>query len=282
MSVTARLASFAAALLAVFGLAFALGRFVDVDVDTDDHGHEPATAHGAHGDSGYALALDRRAVRAGASEVSFRVTDEDGAAVTSYAERHERELHLIVVAADNMADYQHVHPTIDADGTWSAPLALAPGRYRLFADTQPTGADAMVLEADLRATGGKPVRQALPAPATLDRIGPYAVELVAEDSAVAFSVTRNGEPVTDLEPYLGAFGHLVALRVDDLAYLHAHPEDAPAGPEVTFGVEFGEPGRHALYFDFKHDGTVRTAQFTFEVGDVDADDQHGKGRGHGH
>jgi len=270
MSVTTRLVAFAVALAAVFGLAFFVGGFSDVDVEVDDeHGHERA---------GYALALDTRHVSAGQAEVRFQVVDGAGTAVTAYDERHERDLHLIVVAADNLGDYQHVHPELAPDGTWSATLGVSPGRYRLFADTQPADAAEMVLEAELRATGGKPVRQPLPEPTEVARVGRYAVTLAADGSTVTFTVTRDGEPVTDLEPYLGADGHLVALREDDLAYLHAHPEDGPAGPEVTFEVEFGAAGRHALYFDFRHGGVVRTAQFTYDAGG-EAD---GSGGHHGH
>ena len=56
-------------------------------------------------------------------------------------------------------------------------------------------------------------------------------------SKLTFTVTRDGVPVTTLQPYLGASGHLVALRIGDLAYLHVHPMDEPAGesgPEVAF------------------------------------------------
>ena len=41
---------------------------------------------------------------------------------------------------------------------------------------------------------------------------------------LTLTVTKDGQPVTDLQPYLGAYGHLVALRAGDLAYLHVHPE----------------------------------------------------------
>lgn len=271
MSVSTRLVSFAVALAAAFGLAFFVGSMSDVEVDTDDdHGHERADkdprGHGEHRTDSHALALDARQVKAGPTEVRFRVVDADGDVVTSYDERHERDLHLIVVAADNLSDYQHVHPELGDNGIWTADLRLAPGAYRLFADTQPEGAEPMVLEADLRATGGKPIRSPLPEPSEVATVGRYAVTLAADGSHVTFSVTRDGEPVTDLEPYLGANGHLVAIRATDLAYVHAHPEDGPAGPEVTFELEFDGRGRHAFYFDFQHDGVVRTAQFTFDSG----------------
>ena len=73
--------------------------------------------------------------------------------------------------------------------------------------------------------------------------------------------------MADLEPYLGALGHLVAIRASDLAYLHVHPLERQAGPgEVPFAVEVPSEGSYRLFFDFSHQGTVRTAAFTFDVG----------------
>ena len=76
---------------------------------------------------------------------------------------------------------------------------------------------------------------------------------------------RDGEPVTDLEPYLGAYGHLVALRAGDLAYLHVHPEGG-RGP-VAFRAEVPSEGAYHLFLDFKHDGVVRTAAFAVGTGE---------------
>ena len=96
-------------------------------------------------------------------------------------------------------------------------------------------------------------------------------------SELGLTVRRDGRPVTDLDPYPGAFGHLVAIRGDDLSDLLVHPVgDAPAdagdrgGPEVAFAVEIPAPGEYRLIFDFAHDGTVHTAAFTVHVPAPDA------------
>jgi hypothetical protein len=85
-------------------------------------------------------------------------------------------------------------------------------------------------------------------------------------SRLTLSVAKDGTPVTDLQPYLGSYGHLVALRVGDLAYLHVHPleTDGP-GPGITFDVEVPTAGAYRLFLDFQHGGTVRTASFTGEA-----------------
>lgn len=87
-------------------------------------------------------------------------------------------------------------------------------------------------------------------------------------------MTKAGAPVTDLQPYLAAYGHLVALRDGDLAYLHVHPDGAPgdgrtkAGPGITFYAQVPSAGAYRLFLDFQHAGTVRTAEFTALAGNV--------------
>ena len=80
------------------------------------------------------------------------------------------------------------------------------------------------------------------------------------EAELRFTVTRDGEPVAT-EPYLGAGGHLVALREGDLAFLHVHPTDG-----LGFMATFPSPGRYRLFLQFKHEGVVRTAAFTQAVG----------------
>jgi hypothetical protein len=84
-----------------------------------------------------------------------------------------------------------------------------------------------------------------------------------EEAQLTFRITRRGRPVTDLEPYLGAYGHLVALHAPDLAYSHVHPdgEDRRAGA-ITFDVELDEPGAYRLFLQFQTRGRVHTVAFT--------------------
>lgn len=76
---------------------------------------------------------------------------------------------------------------------------------------------------------------------------------------MTIGITRDGKPVSDLQNYLGAKGHLVALRSADLAYLHVHPEQSD---EVKFAVEVPTAGTYRLFLDFRHQNEVRTAEFT--------------------
>jgi hypothetical protein len=88
-----------------------------------------------------------------------------------------------------------------------------------------------------------------------------------EGTPVEFSVTRNGEPVDGVQPYLGADGHLVVLREGDLAFLHAHPQGELGGSgPIVFDVDYPSAGAYRMFLQFRHRGEVHTAAFTELVG----------------
>jgi len=169
---------------------------------------------------------------------------------------------------------------LDADsGTWSLPWSWnAAGSYRVFADFAADGSDPVTLARTVDVAGSfEPV---VPATSASTSIAGFDVSIVGNlvpgsTSELTLTVRRDGEPVTTLQPYLGAFGHLVALRDGDLAYLHVHPEGAAlrqaqgpeegSGPDVRFGAHVPTAGRYLLYFDFQVDGAVHTAAFVLDA-----------------
>ncbi|GAA4557889.1 hypothetical protein [Planotetraspora kaengkrachanensis] len=205
----------------------------------------------------------------------FTVTGPDGRPVTRYQVAHEKKLHFIVVNRD-LGGFQHLHPTEAGGGVWSVPLTLPrAGTYRAFADFVPEGGQGLTLGTDLFAPGDHTPQPLPPAVRTAEADG-YTVKLDGEltpgtSSRLTLTVSRDGAPVTDLEPYLGAYGHLVALRAGDLAYLHVHPNGAPGdgttrpGPAIVFEAEVPSRGDYRLFLDFQHGGTVHTAAFTLRA-----------------
>jgi hypothetical protein len=295
-----RLGAFGLALVAVFAAAYGVGQAVgpvaaEPEPTAAEHGEMGTSpgegsggGHGAMHDGavtadvpaglqvsadGLTLDVPRAGPRAGApTDFAFRVLDEHGAPVTRYTPTHDKPLHLVVVRRD-LSGFRHVHPSLAADGTWHTPLTFATaGDYRVFADFQATGHDGVTLGADVAVAGTyRPVP--LPAPAATATVDGYTVSLAGTlvpgtTSPLTLSVTKDGRPVTDLQPYLAAYGHLIALRQGDLAYLHVHPEGGPGdgatrpGPAITFRAEVPSAGTYRLYLDFRHDGVVRTAEFT--------------------
>ncbi|MFC0007205.1 hypothetical protein [Micromonospora siamensis] len=235
---------------------------------------DPAEAGGlAVTSAGYTLAPVGTAFAPGRpGEFRFRIRDAAGRPVTRFAVVHDKPMHLVVVRRD-LTGYQHLHPTMATDGTWSVPLTLAePGTWRAYADFTALADDgrqtAATLGVDLVAPGDYRPRP-LPAPATAATVDGFTVDYrgtpkVGTAVPLAFRV-RSGDAPAALEPYLGAYGHLVALREGDLGYLHVHPEPAPAGDTVTFWLTAPGPGRYRLYLDFQVAGEVRTAEFTLTV-----------------
>ena len=301
--VPVKIAGFVAILALVLGGALAVGAAVgpvvgitaaapEHQADTADHpaagaGHDdggtpqataaPVAAGLAISQDGYAFTPETTSLTPGRQQdFRFRITGRDGQPVRDYVKEHDKDLHLILVRRD-LSGFQHLHPTMAPDGTWSIPLTVAEaGEYRAFADFAPAGGQGLTLGVDLHAPGDY-APEPLPAPARTAEVDGYRVELsgrlvAGEASDLTLTVSRASGPVTDLEPYLGAYGHLVALRDGDLAYLHVHPHGATgdrttrAGPTIGFTAEVPSAGTYRLYLDFKHDGVVRTAEFTATTG----------------
>jgi hypothetical protein len=178
-------------------------------------------------------------------------------------------MHLILARRD-LTGFQHLHPEQRADGTWTTSVQLDDaGSYRVFADFSHED-EARTLAADLRVDGPADLR-ALPAPrATAVSDGGYDVRLDAggahpgEEADLRFTITKDGEPIAT-EPYLGAGGHLVALREGDLAFLHVHPTNDAGSAEIGFAATFPTEGRYRLFLQFQHGGEVQTVAFTQEV-----------------
>lgn len=225
---------------------------------------------------GYTLEATPTVFEAGREEAfEMRILNSEGRAVRDFDEQHEVRMHLIVIRRDLMY-YQHLHPSLGADGTWLVSLTLPePGVYRAFADFAIDG-EPLTLGVDLTAPGDYEPGP-LPAPTGTARADDYEVALEAgvvaagTEAMLVFRITRGGQVVVDLEPYLGALGHLVVLREGDLAYLHVHPVDASGTADsasrsrITFHARFPSMGRYRLFLQFAHEGLVHTADFTSKV-----------------
>jgi hypothetical protein len=240
----------------------------------DAHAGGHFAAHGAPGGlavsaAGYTLQVSPKTFVAG-REVAFglRILDRGGHAVRDFDEQHGERMHLMVVRRD-LIHYQHLHPSLGNDGIWSVPLVLPePGVYRAFADFS-VGGEALTLGADLHVPGEMEVAS-LPDPTSFARLDGYEVVLDAGSltagagSSLTFRITHEGQDVEELEPYLGALGHLVALREGDLAFLHVHPSGG-AGARIMFHAVFPSVGLYKLFLQFAHEGRVRTVEYTTEI-----------------
>ena len=285
MSAAAKLVTFAAALAVLFGGAALAGAAIGHDRDDavpsdepQEHSDGTSSTEAEHGapdpvrglavaEDGLRVVIEDPELRRGRTEtLSFRVVDERGETVRDFDVEHEKRMHLILARRD-LSGFQHLHPEQGDDGAWSTDVRLdEAGSYRLFADFSRDG-EAQTLAGDLRVDGAADLRP-LPDPETTAvSDGGYDVRLEAgdarpgEEADLRFAISRGGVPVRT-EPYLGAGGHLVALREGDMAFLHEHPT---SDDDVRFAATFPTEGRYRLYLQFKHEGRVQTVAFTQEV-----------------
>jgi uncharacterized membrane protein len=201
----------------------------------------------------------------------------DGSVVRDLAVVHTKKLHLIVASAD-LSFFDHIHPQQQPGGTLVLDYAFPqPGDYLLYADITPTGDRNQVFRLPVTVAGTPPPAQALiETPAAARVIGDYRVQLTLspnppqrnDETALAFTISQDGVPVTDLEPFLGAGGHCVILSEDTRGYLHSHPLEMnpqQIGPTITFHTRFPRPGLYKIWGQFLHHGKPLTADFVVRV-----------------
>lgn len=226
------------------------------------------------------------------TQLDLWVYAPDSSVVTNYDVEHEKQAHLIVVSRD-LSEFQHLHPELASDGAWRIALQFGePGPHRVFLDVKPTGQDQQVLSQDLTVAG-----EARPQPLEPDpgpqQVDGMQVELQSDPAALRvgpamlrFLVREQSRPVNDLQPYLGAMGHLVILDKSAEHFLHAHPmekgatatpaseemhgEHAPppapgTSAEVGFHTEFPRAGRYKMWLQIRRQGKVSTAPFVVDV-----------------
>jgi len=224
--------------------------------------------------AGYTMVPARTTFPAGKQTLTFVITGPDRKPVNSFTIVHDKPMHMIVARRD-LSGYQHLHPAMAPDGTWTVTVDLdRPGLWRAVADFTANGLGgaqtAVTLGADLTVAGAyQPV--AVSAAAREVAVDGYTVayEGTLQLSATApllFRVFQAGRPVAALDPYLGSFGHLVFLRQLDMAYIHTHPETALSGGAVKFWATAPSTGTYRMFFDFQVNGQVHSAAFTLNIG----------------
>jgi len=218
--------------------------------------------------------------------VRLQLTVRDRAtnnAVESFDEQHERLMHLFVVSSD-LRYFDHVHPTPSKSGSFEIPLTLPrAGAYRLVADLLPTGGTPQTLQHTLLTTG-----HTMPVARTLEDPGAEVLEatdggvrarLVTAEArsgddahlAVELSDSGSGAPITDVEPYLGAWGHMFLASHDLADVVHSHPLidlTVAGGPTITFQTLFAREGWYRVWTQVQRRGRLLTFGFTVRVAPV--------------
>lgn len=241
----------------------------------DAHGeHAPGTEMAAERAAQLILSSTPERPRAGEPvELRFMLHDSSGQMVKEFEPTHEKLAHLIIVR-EGLDEFAHLHPTVDATGNMTATYTFPSGGiYLVFLDHKPAGKPPATAQAKLVVEGDSPPAPALKpdVPGTIEGEGLQAkVSMRAsadKSQVVSFQVQDTiGKAVNDLQPYLGAMGHLVVLSADGGQYVHAHPltESAPDG-NVEFEVHFPGPGTYKGWGQFQRGGKVFTIPAVIQV-----------------
>lgn len=204
--------------------------------------------------------------------------------VSQFEDVHERPFHLFVVSWD-LEHFAHVHPVMQPDGTMEVATVLPrPGAYQLYADFLPGRGVPQLLQQSVFTDGVSP-GSAAPERARASaidhevregmdrglRVRVEPARLVAgrvEVVGVTFEDAVSGEPLADLEPYLGAWGHALIVSADLADAVHSHPVTpltSPGGPRIFFSQRFPRPGYYRMWIQVQRRGDVATVPFTLHV-----------------
>jgi len=239
------------------------------------------------------------------AKLLFRISHPgSGEAIKKFEVVHERQYHLFLISQD-MEYFQHIHPEEQADGTWSIDVILPKaGYYKVLSDFMPSGGASQFIArplvtagyaGDLEGDSAHLVPDAVSSKTVDGMTATLAYDPAAFSSGVYghlnFHLTdaASGQPINDLQTYLGAFGHTLIMSEDMVDYVHSHPLDilakadddggppqfliAPGadleklrgGPDVTFEGLMPKPGRYRAWTQFRRNDKIYTFAFTFNV-----------------
>jgi hypothetical protein len=242
---------------------------------TGEHnGHGAAQQAASHLKAAFVFTADTAKANE-TTELTIQITDHDGNPVNDFDLNHEKLLHLIIVNQD-LSYFNHIHPEFEGEGRFTINTSFpAGGEYKLFADFMPTGGSSTTLSERVRVEGQEQPQTVISADTKLVKeVSGKEVKLALsrskpkEDVTLTFNIkdAKTKKGIVDLEPYLGAVGHVVILSADGEQYIHVHPLDERAtGPVAEFSTSFPIGGTYKLWGQFQHEGEVFTVPFVVEV-----------------
>ncbi|WP_276352120.1 heavy metal translocating P-type ATPase [Cohnella caldifontis] len=242
-------------------------------------GESSGHGHGAESDED---AVNTEAVwatdnaKAGAeATIRIHIQDAAGRPVDEFDIEHEKLMHMIVVSKD-LSYFNHIHPEYLGNGDFAVTNVFpSGGDYKLIADYVPAGGGKNVQMEWVHVEGESAAPAAIVPETEFAKVVDGVKITLRNDrfeagmeTELGFHLTdaATGEPISDLEPYLGAVGHVVVLSRDTEQYLHVHPlDEKAAGPDAAFATEFEDPGVYKIWAQFQREGKVLTVPFVVEV-----------------
>src|ERR1700754_162490 len=213
-----------------------------------------------------------------------------GSAVKDLNIVHDMPFHLFIVSQD-LDYFDHIHPTQQQDGNFAIETRVPkPGAYLIYCDIFPVGGMPQVAHRSLITAGFKgdlfsSQARLVPDTTLTKTIAGIGYELSLKPSTPVAGKTatlkykltdeESGEPIKDLQPYLGAWGHTLILSEDASDYVHSHPSvtipdgvdrsQLCGGLEVSFDAFLPRPGNYRIWSQFQRQGKLTTVSFTISV-----------------
>jgi hypothetical protein len=218
------------------------------------------------------------------TKLILSVTEQrSGNPITEFEVLHDKLMHLIIVSED-LSYFAHIHPRLEHNSESFTISHIFPeaGKYKLWVDFKPKGGSQTLIAFMMNVAGNpihKPIQLVYDSRDTKQSVdGKYQInlklpqKLVAHNDAdIVFRIADiAGNPVTDLEPLMGAGGHSVIISSDIREFLHVHPIEEvdsnwKGGPEVSFRTNFPKSGLYKAWGQFQHQGKIIITDFTLEV-----------------
>ncbi|NOV01219.1 hypothetical protein [Paenibacillus planticolens] len=263
----------------LMGMAVLLAACGKQTVTHDMMGMEMPAASTAHVHSNdaiahFSVAADRYMPNEEAT-VTILIQDKWNRPIDAFDLMHEKLMHVIVVSKD-LSYFDHLHPEYAGNGRFEVKTKFpAGGYYQLIADFTPQGMGETVQTHWVTIKGKVPKQADLQPDTSLTKIISGKEVTLSFDHLMAgmgldmiFTI-KNAEtkqPVTDLQPYLGSLGHVVAISADAKEYVHVHPNDQKgSGPEARFTILFPKTGVYKIWGQFQQGNEVFIVPFTINV-----------------
>ncbi len=181
---------------------------------------------------------------------------------------HEKLIHLFVVSA-NLEFFRHIHPVSQPDGSFIQKVRLPyGGMYRLLADFYPAGSVPQLAVGTVFVAGESPKAHLAPSLAPAKSENVTAALRLEPEQPVAGLETKlffSLDPATGLQPYLGAWAHMLAASEDLIDLLHLHPFLADGKGNMQFNIIFPREGLYRIWTQVQREDVVNNLVFTVPV-----------------
>ncbi|NHN33314.1 hypothetical protein [Paenibacillus agricola] len=209
------------------------------------------------------------------SNISIQIDDSKGAPVEKFDVNHEKQLHLILVSKD-LSYFDHIHPEYMGKGLFEISTMFPKnGEYKLIADFIPTGSQQKTENHWVQVGNEKAALEPIIPDTSLTKTVDNKEVTLQFDKLQAgkevqmnfsFKDSKTQAPITNLQPYLGAVGHVVIISSDVEHYIHNHPlEEKATGPDAKFATFFPKSGVYKIWGQFQQNSQVIIVPFVVQV-----------------